>query len=46
MFRVTYTLYGKISKERTFDNEAAARGFFYGYCVKTPNITKARLEAV
>jgi len=46
MFRVTYKLYGKIAKEKTFDNEAAARGFFYGYCVRTPNITSAKMEAV
>lgn len=46
MFRVTYKLYGKIAKERTFETEKEARGFFYGYCVRTANVTSAKMEAV
>lgn len=46
MFRVSYKLYGKIAKEKTFDSERDAKGFFYGYCVKATNVSSAKLEAL
>lgn len=46
MFRVTYTHFGRYPKERVFDCEKKARGFFYGYCVRTKGITKAELRVI
>lgn len=43
MYRVTYSFYGKYSKEKTFDTYEAAKAFFYGYCVRTKGITKSEL---
>jgi len=36
---VKYKMYGKINFEKKFETVAAAKGFFWGYVVKTPNIT-------
>ena len=36
---VKYKKYGKLNYEKHFDTVAAAKGFFWGYVVKTPNIT-------
>ena len=36
---VKYKLYGKINFEKKFESVKEARGFFFGYVVKTPNIT-------
>jgi hypothetical protein len=46
MFKVTWKIYGKVEKEKTFDSESAARGFFYGYIIKARHITSGKLEAV
>jgi len=44
MYKVTWTIYGRYHKEQKFDNYADAKGFFYGYCVKSRNITRAELK--
>lgn len=36
---VKYKMYGKINFEKKFETVKEARGFFFGYVVKTPNIT-------
>ena len=36
---VKYRLYGKYNHEKKFETVKAAKGFFWGYVVKTPNIT-------
>ena len=36
---VKYKLYGKINFEKKFETVKEARGFFFGYVVKTPKIT-------
>jgi len=36
---VKYKMYGKIDFEKKFETVKAAKGFFWGYVVKTPNIT-------
>ena len=36
---VKYKMYGKINFEKKFETVKAAKGFFWGYVVKTPNIT-------
>ena len=36
---VKYKMYGKIEFEKKFENVKEAKGFFWGYVVKTPNIT-------
>jgi len=46
MFKVTWKVYGRIQKEKSFETEKAAKGFFYGYCMKARHITSARLETV
>lgn len=43
MYRVTYSFYGKYFHEKTFDTHAAAKSFFYGYCLKKRGVTKAEL---
>ena len=37
--RVKYKMYGKIDFEKKFETVKEAKGFFWGYVVKTPNIT-------
>jgi hypothetical protein len=36
---VKYKMYGKINFEKKFETAKEAKGFFWGYVVKTPNIT-------
>jgi len=36
---VKYRMYGKINFEKKFETAKEAKGFFFGYVVKTPNIT-------
>jgi len=36
---VKYRMYGKIDFEKKFETIKEARGFYFGYVVKTPNIT-------
>ena len=36
---VKYKMYGKIEFEKKFETVKEAKGFFWGYVVKTPNIT-------
>ena len=36
---VKYRLYGKIDFEKKFETVKEAKGFFYGFVVKRPNIT-------
>ena len=36
---VKYKMYGKINFEKKFETVKEARGFFFGYVVKNPNIT-------
>ena len=36
---VKYKMYGKINFEKKFETVKEARGFFFGYVVKSPNIT-------
>ena len=36
---VKYKMYGKINFEKKFVTVKEAKGFFWGYVVKTPNIT-------
>ena len=36
---VKYKMYGKINFEKKFETVKEAKGFFWGYVVKTPNIT-------
>ena len=38
-YTVKYKLYGKINFEKKFETVKEAKGFFWGYVVKTPNIT-------
>lgn len=46
MYRVTYKLFKRYSKERQFDSVEAARKFFYGYCVRSKDVTGAELEKI
>ena len=46
MFKVTYKLYGRYAKERIFETEKEARGFFFGYCVKNSNVTSSEMKAI
>jgi hypothetical protein len=36
---VKYKMYGKRNYEKHFETVKAAKGFFWGYVVKTPNVT-------
>ena len=36
---VKYKMYGKINFEKKFETAKEAKGFFFGYVVKTPNVT-------
>ena len=36
---VKYKMYGKIDFEKKFETAKEAKGFFFGYVVKNPNIT-------
>ena len=36
---VKYRMYGKLDFEKKFETVKEAKGFFWGYVVKTPNIT-------
>ena len=36
---VKYKRYGKFSYEKNFETVKEAKGFFWGYVVKTPNVT-------
>ena len=36
---VKYKMYGKYHYEKHFETVKDAKGFFWGYVVKTPNIT-------
>ena len=36
---VKYKMYGKINFVKKFETVKEAKGFFWGYVVKTPNIT-------
>ena len=38
-YTVKYKLYGKINFEKKFETAKEAKGFFFGYVVKNPNIT-------
>ena len=38
-YTVKYKLYGKINFEKKFETAKEAKGFFFGYVVKTPNVT-------
>ncbi len=46
MVKVTWKVYGRLYKERTFDCPVAARKFFYGYIVKAKHITSGTLDAI
>jgi hypothetical protein len=46
MYKVTWKFYGKYHKEKTFATYKEAKGFFYGYCVKTRGITSAKLTVL
>ena len=39
VYTVKYKLYGKINFEKKFETVKEAKGFFFGYVVKTPNVT-------
>jgi hypothetical protein len=36
---VKFKVYGKFNYEKNFETVKEAKGFFWGYVVKTPNIT-------
>ena len=36
---VKYKMYGKFHYEKHFETVKEARGFFFGYVVKTPKVT-------
>ena len=36
---VKYRLYGKLDFEKKFNTVKEAKGFFYGFVVKRPNVT-------
>ena len=46
MFIVTYKYYGSYTKERNFDNYAAAKKFFYFTMNKMKGVTSAELKAI
>jgi hypothetical protein len=46
MTTVTYTLYRRYKKEKKFTDVNAARGFFFGYCVKNSNVSSAEMVTV
>ena len=42
---VKYRFYGKHDHEKTFETYKEAKGFFYGFVVKRPNVTGELIAA-